>query len=70
MTIDLRTLLAVGCLTTILLVTGCAQDNASASDPNVPGATGRTVVPGSTSTRAGDAEATSQQQKWPLSRDR
>lgn len=34
----------------------------AASNPNVPGATGRTIIPGNNSTIAGDAEATRQQQ--------
>ncbi len=49
---------------------GCAAngDNATASDPQAAGATGRTVVPGSNSTVAGDAAATNDQQKWPMIR--
>jgi hypothetical protein len=38
--------------------------------PNTPGWTGRTAVVGSTSTIAGDAAATEQQQKWPVGRGR
>jgi hypothetical protein len=38
----------------------------SPGNPTVAGATGRTVVPGSNSTVAGDAEATDLQRKWPL----
>jgi hypothetical protein len=34
----------------------------AASNPNVPGATGRTIIPGNNSTITGDAEATRQQQ--------
>ncbi len=37
-----------------------------AQGSNAPGNTGRTKVIGSNSTVAGDAEATYQQQKWPL----
>jgi hypothetical protein len=33
--------------------------------PSTPGWTGRTVVPGNTSTVAGNAAATELQQKWP-----
>jgi hypothetical protein len=52
----------------LALLAGCATQGAgqSAQDQNVPGATGRTIVPGSTSTVGSDAEATYQQQKWPL----
>ena len=37
---------------------------------NTPGWTGRTFVIGSTSTVAGDAEATYEQQKWGIGRQR
>lgn len=33
-----------------------------ASDPNVPGATGSTIIPGNNSTISGDAEGTRRQQ--------
>ena len=50
--------------------TGCgvSQTKISGTAPNAstPGWTGRTVVIGSNSTVAGNAEATEQQQKWQL----
>ena len=70
MTINWHIVRASGPLALVLLASACAQTSGSASDLNMPGATGRTIVPGSTSTVAGDAEATSQQQKWPLERGR
>lgn len=55
----------------LIALVGCVQADRQASfDPNAPGATGRTVVPGSTSTIAGDALATEQQQKWGGGRQR
>jgi len=47
---------------------GAPRTNASGASANAstPGWTGRTVIPGSTSTVAGDAAATEQQQKWQL----
>jgi hypothetical protein len=48
---------------------GCtAPGDMSAAGPGTPGWTGRTAVIGNTSTVAGDAGATEQQQKWPLGR--
>jgi hypothetical protein len=44
--------------------------NQAARNENTPGWTGRTVVIGSTSTIAGNALATYDQQKWQLGRDR
>jgi hypothetical protein len=44
--------------------------NQAARNANTPGWTGRTVVIGSTSTIAGNALATYDQQKWQLGRDR
>lgn len=38
------------------------RGNIAASDPNVPGATGRTIIRGNTSTISGDAKATREQQ--------
>jgi hypothetical protein len=70
MKIDLRKTLAAGSLLTVLLLAACVQDSDAARNLSLPGATGRTIVPGSTSTVAGDAEATSQQQKWPVGRGR
>ena len=70
MTTDSRSLTVAVLLTITLLVTACVRNREDGSNPNVPGATGRTIVPGSNSTMAGDAEATSQQQKWPVGRDR
>ena len=40
----------------------------TASDPTVPGATGRTIIVGSSSTVAGDAAATEMQRTGSLSR--
>jgi hypothetical protein len=58
-------------LLTVLGLAGCAPPgDASAAGPNTPGWTGRTVVVGNTSTVAGNAEATYQQQKWQLNRGR
>ena len=61
----------LGPVLALLALAGCSQPTATATDASasggsVPGATGRTVVPGSNSTVAGDANATEQQQKWPL----
>jgi hypothetical protein len=47
---------------------GCALPpggEVTALGPSTPGWTGRTVVPGNTSTVAGNAAATELQQKWP-----
>lgn len=41
----------------------------AASNPNLPGATGRTVIRGNTSTISGDAKATRQQQTSTVSGD-
>jgi hypothetical protein len=50
-----------------MALSGCAQSpNMAATGPNTPGWTGQTVVPGNNSTLAGNAEATYEQQKWPL----
>jgi hypothetical protein len=43
-------------------VQSSAGSSAAAADPNVPGATGRTIVLGDSSTIAGDASATRAQQ--------
>jgi hypothetical protein len=45
-------------------------DPRSAADASTPGWTGHTVVVGSTSTVAGDAQATYLQQKWGVGRER
>ena len=42
---------------------GAQATQQSTSNPNVPGATGRTIVRGDRSTIAGDAEATRMQQE-------
>ncbi|HEX2941747.1 MAG TPA: hypothetical protein VHO91_11925 [Rhodopila sp.] len=58
--------LMFGCVT----LTGCAQSQTMATatpGPNTPGWTGRTIVPGSSSSLAKDSEATYYQQKWPFS---
>jgi hypothetical protein len=55
------------------LQVGCGAtgtDPRSAADASTPGWTGRTVVVGSTSTVAGDAQATYLQQKWGVGRER
>jgi ABC-type phosphate transport system substrate-binding protein len=59
----------------VVALGGCAgpadvSPSQAAENANKPGWTGRTFVAGSTSTIAGDAEATYQQQKWPVGRDR
>lgn len=44
---------------------GCAvAGSGDASNPNTPGATGRTVILGNNSTIAGDAQATEMQRLW------
>jgi hypothetical protein len=50
----------------LMSLAGCTQPTMSeeASNPNTLGATGRTIVPGNTSSIAADAVATEQQQKW------
>ena len=61
--------LIIGQALAVLVLAGCSQPypaDGSASATSVPGATGRTIVPGSNSTVAGDAGATEQQQKSPL----
>lgn len=60
-------LLAIG------LLGGCSQSPGTsmvAANPGTPGWTGRTIIPGNNSTIAGNAEATEQQQKWPIGRGR
>ena len=42
----------------------------AAANANTPGWTGRTIVPGSASTIAGNAQATYDQQKWQSGRQR
>ena len=56
----------------VLFCAACSQSGSTTSaealaaqNPNVPGATGRTIVRGSHSTIGGDADATYIQQKWP-----
>jgi hypothetical protein len=46
---------------------GDAGANQTAEDLNTPGWTGRTLIVGSRSTVAGDAQATYLQQKWGVS---
>jgi hypothetical protein len=70
MMIDLPRTLAAGSVLAVLLLAACAQDTEAARNPSMPGATGRTIVPGNTSTIADDAEATLQQQRWPIGRGR
>lgn len=50
-----------------LLLAGCAATPPRTADANTPGYTGSAIVVGSSSTLAGDAEATYQQQKWGMS---
>lgn len=62
--------ISVASLFACITLNGCAQSQTTATatpGPNTPGWTGRTIVPGSSSTLAGDAEATYYQQKWPFS---
>ena len=55
----------------VALLTGCVQPATTvAAGPNTPGWTGRTIVPGSSSTVAGNAQATDIQQKWGVGRQR
>lgn len=69
MKMRMRSILTAGAV--LFTLVGCMQADRQASfDPSAPGATGRTVVPGSTSTIAGDALATEQQQKWGGGRQR
>jgi hypothetical protein len=65
----------LGVVTLGLLLSACAPTasnmasnggTSQASNPNFPGATGTTVVRGNNSTIAGDANATYNQQKWPM----
>lgn len=51
-------------LAALLAVLGGCAATQTASGPDAPGYTGRTNVIGSTSTIAGDADATYLQQKW------
>ncbi len=55
-----------------LSLAGCAQTPSGTADagPNTPGWTGRTVVVGTNSTVAGDAQATDWSQKWGIGRQR
>lgn len=49
----------------VLPVVGCVPaGSGDASNPNTPGATGRTVILGNNSTISGDAEATHWQKLW------
>ena len=48
---------------------GAQATEQSASNPNVPGATGRTIVRGDCSTIAGDAKATRMQQEGAYGRE-
>ena len=58
-------------LTILLPLAACAPTQSTgpaAQNANTPGWTGSTTVIGNTSTIAGDAAATNDQQKWPRSR--
>jgi hypothetical protein len=46
------------------LMAACTQAPTSNADANTPGFTGRTIIPGNSSTIGGDAEETYLQQKW------
>jgi uncharacterized iron-regulated membrane protein len=46
-----------------------ARNRLAVTNPNVPGATGRTIVPGDNSTIAGDAAATRAQQTGGMTHD-
>ncbi len=52
----------------LIMVTACSVPDytATAMNDHTPGWTGRTLIPGNTSTVAGDAAATNSQQKWPF----
>jgi hypothetical protein len=50
-------------------VQSSAGSGAAAANPNVPGATGRTIVLGDSSTIAGDASATRAQQTGGMTHD-
>jgi hypothetical protein len=68
-----RVSLAVAPLLAIGLLGGCSQSPSASMvtvNPGTPGWTGRTIIPGNNSTIAGNAEATEQQQKWPIGRGR
>jgi hypothetical protein len=54
----------------LAFLAACAAPSGNAANPGTPGATGATIVPGSTSTLAGDSGATAQQQKSPVSERR
>jgi hypothetical protein len=49
------------------LLAGCATTPQRGANADTPGYTGSAIVIGSSSTLAGDAEATYQQQKWGVS---
>lgn len=52
----------------LAILGGCTDSGGggSAADPTTPGATGRSIVRGTSSTIEGDAAATDSQRKWPL----
>jgi hypothetical protein len=71
MTVSMRLFPLPGALLAILAGCGVTGNGVqTVHDPTMPGWTGRTVVIGSHSTIAGDAVATEQQQKWPLTPSR
>jgi hypothetical protein len=56
-------------LALLIIPVGCGVTQgagSAAQNDGAPGFTGRTTVIGSNSSVAGDQEATSQQQKWPI----
>ena len=72
MTMMMRSILPAVAL--LLALGACSVPTVSpeqaAQNAHLPGWTGSTFVVGSNSSVAGDAEATYQQQKWPISRGR
>jgi len=73
MTNSMRSMLSTAALLITLgacSVPATPSPDEAARNANVPGWTGRTFVAGSTSTIAGDAVATYNQQKWPNGRQR
>jgi hypothetical protein len=66
-----RAIVPAAILLATLAACSAPPDAAQAEkNANTPGWTGRTIVVGSTSTIAGNAEATYEQQKWQLGKGR
>jgi hypothetical protein len=72
MSITMRLILSTAALIALgaCSVPGTVSPDQAAVNADTPGWTGRTFVVGSTSTVAGDAEATYLQQKWGIGRQR